>query len=358
MLSFKEMALNMKKAVITEFPDDYIVSDELKKIINANDIRLGVKGLSGLLTQAFDSLINNPEITPEEGTVNSRGHTNIYSDIRNLLAMLYTIGLHSQYNEKSGGLTMDGKQLNKFYRKIRGTKPELFLHILKDSGVDFSVDIIAKNFNLNKTGVIEITYPDEKYTLAGLKILAEANLRNKADFITVFARCDYNILALHKNITFNIHEIIKFMPKSEQKYFVSLHEYLIANNCKYETKHSVGEYLFNYTSKPQKRKIMSICISLDRSYVKLNSKCITTQPDLLTDAPASIKNAVKEGWGCAKTNDPDACNPKCAGKSLRFSLDGKEYLKCWILCFNLPVNTEDEREYIIKWVEKETLCPV
>ena len=183
--------------------------------------------------------------------------------------------------------------------------------------------------------------------------MAEANMLSKSDFITVFARCDYNVLALPKNITFKIYDIVKFMPESEQKYFLSLHEYFIANKCKYETKYSVGEYLFNYTSKAQKRKIMSICISLDRSYIKLNSKCITTQPDLLTDAPISIKNAVKEGWECAKANDPDACNPKCAGKCLSFSLDGKEYLKCWILCFNLPVNTDEEREYVMKWTEKE-----
>ena len=353
MINFKEMVLSMKKAVITEFPEDYPISDELQQIINVADTRLGVKGFSGLLIQSFDCLMNNPEIAPEEGTVNSRGHTIIYVDIRNLLAMLYTIGLHSRYDEKSGSLTIDGKQLNKLYRKIRGNKPELYLRILEDSGMDFSVDITAKNFNLSKTGVIEIAYPDEKHTLAGLKIIAEANLRSKTDFVTVFARCDYNVLALPKKIVFNIHEIAKFLAENDQKYFISLHEYLIANQCKYETKYSVGEYLFLYTSKSQKRKILSICISLDRTYVKLNSKHITTQPDLLADAPASIKNAVKEGWECAKANNPDACNPKCAGKGLRFSLDGKEYLKCWILCFNLPVNTDAERGYVMKWIEKE-----
>jgi len=360
MLSFKEMAVKLKCNVNCDFPDDFPISDELKLGFSNIEIRDGLKGLSNLLIQVFDVLITEASnfSSHEKNTVNSRGHTNIYPEMKNLLTFLYCIGYCGKLDKTSEYLVFDGKKLNDFYKKTRGNKPLDYMHLLHDAGLDFSSAIDEKSFILAKAGSVEVCFPDDRNALIGLKVLANATSRiNRepymADVMFTFARCDYHVLSKTKTYIYEINEVTGFLPEDMRKYYIDLHNHLIANNCKYESKINMNEYQFSYTSKHKKAKIFSIHISMDHSYVKLNSKLITENPDLLTDAPESIKTAVKNGWDCAKKNDPNACNPKCAGKALIFNLAGTEFFKCWILNFNLPVNEKNERDYINIWLNKE-----
>lgn len=355
MISYKKMAIHLKNNVVQNFTENYIIADELTKGFSDADIRGGVKSFSVFLFKFYDILIKHADdtVTPDEGSLNSREHTNIYADIKNSFTMLYCIGLCGTYDVNSGGLRIDGKNLNKTFRKNRCNKPIEYLCLLQDSGLIFSVDITIKSFNLNTSDIFEVFYPDDKLAPAGLKIMAEAAARTGGNIIYTFARCDYRILALPKKYNYEIRDITKFLTEDEKNFFIKIHDYLILKSCTYESKNIMNEYIFSYTSKIKKAKVFSIVISMDNYYAKLKSKLIREQSDLLSDAPESIKDAVKNGWNCAKINDPHACNPNCIGKNLSFTLDGTEYLKCWILCFNLPVNTESEREYVRKWLEKE-----
>ena len=206
---------------------------------------------------------------------------------------------------------------------------------------------------MTKAGDITVQYPDNKYTLAGLKAMAKAAEKYNGNFITIFARCDYNALAMPKKLILNIHEVTNFLPDEIKQYFLELHNLLLASNCKHETKNSMGECTFLYDSKIHKARMFSISVSLIGFHVKLNSKLVTTQPNMLFDAPESIKNAVIKGQPCEKAVDPNACNPNCAGKLFQFTLDGTEYTKCRHLNFYLPVKDADERKYIMKWLQKE-----
>ena len=354
MINIQEMAAKLRANVLCDFPDGYAISDELKNEFSDADIREGIKSFSSFLTHLFDIIIGNADdsASPEESTVNSRGHTNIYAGIRNPLLMLYCIGLYGKFGDDNS-LFIDGGEVNKAYRKMRGDKPVEFLRLLQNAGLSFSADTTAKSFNLAKSGVIEICYPTDKKVLIGLKLMAKAVSRAGNDIMYVFARCDYRVLSLPKNFGFDIREVTNFLPENDKNYFIILHDFLISNKCKCESKNVMNEYIFSYISKQKKAKVFSICVSMDESNVKLNSKLISEKPDLLANAPESIKNAVKNGYTCAKKSDPNACNPKCAGKTLNFNLDGVEYLKCWILNFNLPVNETAEREYILEWLKKE-----
>ena len=360
MISIKEMITKTKENVICDFPDDYLVSDYLLHGFAEDDARTGIKGFSSLLIQIYDAMLhatNNP-IIEEEATTNSLGLTNIYTGIKNSLSLLYAIGVCGKPNDSNDSLLIDGIILNNLYKKMRGNKPLEYMRILKDAGLVFSIDLSVKSLNLNKVGVIELYYPDNATTLIGLKVLSKAVSKinrdvHLADITHTFARCDYSVLSLPKKYIYEMPIITKFLPDDYRDFFVQLHGMLLSNKCKYEAKVNMNEYQFTYIPKKGTANICSINISFERCTVRINSRLITKQPDLLAEAPKSIYDAVKNGFTCLKKADPDACNPKCNGKNLSFSLDGEEYLKCWIINFALPVNDNNEREFVKNWLRKE-----
>jgi len=359
MISVKEMMVKMKDNVVCDFPDDCIISDSLLHGFSMDDVREGIKSFSSLLVQLFDVIINNASnpIIAEEATANSIGLTNVYADIKNPLSLMYSIGVCS----KPGGndsLLIDGGMLNDLYKKMRGKKPLEYMRLLQDAGLVFSIDLSAKSLNLNKAGIIELHYPDNAVALVGMKVLAEAVSKinrdiHLADIIHTFARCDYHALSLPKKYVYEMPIITKFLPDDYIDFFVRLHDFLLANKCKCEAKINMNAYQFTYIPKKGTANICTINISFERSTVRINSRLIVMQPDLLAEAPKSIYDTVKNGFTCLKKNDAGACNPKCDGKNLSFSLDGEEHLKCWIINFVLPVNENSEREFVMKWLEKE-----
>ena len=362
MTSQKEMASKLKRNVICDFPEQYEIADELRHGFSDIDLRIGIKNLSSLLLQIFDAVLSTAsESVPsaEELTNN----INYYADVRNPLTLLYCMGLCGKLNEISGELLVDGSELNKAYKKLGGTKPIECMHLLQDSGVSFSSDISAKSFSLNKAGIIKIDYPDDSHTLKGLKIMAEAASRvcdNNSTILFIFARCDYHALSLPKKYSFSLNDVTNFLSAEYRSYFFELHEFLLANNCKYDApmfkfqaKNIGNAYTFTYTSKARKAVVCSIYISMHNTSVKINSYKINEEPELLADAPQSIKDAVIKGHGCAKEHDQNACNPKCVGKNHVFKLDGTEYVKCRHLNFTLPITQDAEREYVKTWLNKE-----
>ena len=357
MISIKEMITKMKENVVCDFPDDYIVSDNLLHGFTEDDVRTGIKSFSFLLIRIFDAMLHdtyNP--VTEEATVNSLGLTNIYEDIRKPLSLIYAMGVCG--NPDGSSLLIDGGKLSDLYKKMRGNKPLEYMRLLKDAGLVFSIDLSAKALNLNKAGIIELHYPDNPTALIGLKVLAQAVSKinrdiHLADITHTFARCDYHVLSLPKKYIYQMSVITKFLPGDYRDFFVNLHGFLLSNKCKCEAKINMNEYQFTYMPKKGTANICSINISLERCTVRINSRLITKDPDLLAEAPKSIHDAVKNGFTCLKKADLDTCNPKCDGKNLSFSLAGEEHLKCWIINFVLPVNKNNEREFVKKWLKKE-----
>ena len=355
MLSFKEMAKCLQSNVLNAFPNDYVIADELKAEFTENEIRLGVEALSKLLYQLFDVIIDNANtLAPPGEELGVLGWPEkIYVDLRNPFALLYCTGLYGKYDRDSKCLIIDGKELNNMYRKARGTKTDKFLNLLTDSGIVYTPEVDNKKpFNLTKAGVVKVYYPDDNYAVLGLKVLSEAISKVKGGAIVEhFMRCDYRILSLPKKYIFDLRDVTKFLPIDEREFFIDLHELLLSNNCKMETK--PDSFIFNYTSKKTKLKVASIHVMTTDRFIKLSSRLISKEPDLLIDAPEQIKEAVKSGLECAKKENPDACNPKCIGKIIGFNLDGVDYLKCWHLNFYLPITGDIVRNYIKEWIIKE-----
>jgi len=358
MIGIKEMITLMKANVICEFPDDYIISDNLLDGFTKDDVRMGMKGFSSLLIQLFDVILHeaNKPITIEEPSTSGLGLTNVYADIKKPLSLLYAMGVCGKPND--GCLLIAGSKLNELYKKMHGNKPLEYMRLLQNSGLIFSTDLSAKALNLNKIGVIRLEYPDNAIALIGLKTFAEATSKinrhiHLADITHTFARCDYNTLSMPKKYVYEIPLITKFLSEDYSMFFMQLHNLLLSNNCKYEAKLNMNDYQFTYKPKKGTANICSINIAFDRSTVRIKSSLIAEKPDLLTEAPQSIRDAVKNGFTCLKKENVGACNPECVGKNLSFSLDDEEYLKCWIINFLLPIDENDERDFVVQWLKKE-----
>jgi len=351
MLELNEMATLMQSNVIREFPD-YAIDEAFMQGFDETDVRKGVQGFSGLLTRLFEVLKNCE--TPAKEALSWKGQTNIYTDLKSPLTLLYCMGLCADDSQH-----IDGSVLGDMYKKLHGANAGQYMRLLQDAGFAFSMDISAKSFQLAKAGTFAVTYPDDPSALIGLQVMAHAINRPikaaslKDCIVCIFGRCDYNALASPKAFDFRIGEVANVLPVVQKQYLVDLHEHLMSNQCKYETKYGVNEYAFAYTSQATKAKVCTVLLSMETCFVKINTRLITTQPGLLDDAPEGIRDAVKGGYNCAKKNDPEACNSRCVDKNLVFELDGTQYVKCRIFNFALPIGETADRAYIMEWLVKE-----
>jgi len=360
---YKKLALFLKNNIVCDIPAQYDINPVLKNGIADADIVKGIKGFNSFLPLLFDDFIGNEEnfTAIDESVKTSTAVEKTFPDLVFPVYMLYCIGLYGEFNNNNECIRIDGNELNSVFKKVHGKKPGIYLQILSDLGFEFSIpNLSEKSFNLNKAGLIEVRYPDAAHTLIGLKLMAEATSyikeNNKAKITfnvltTIFMRCDYHALTLPERFIFDISDVAGDMEDECKTFLSSIHNLLISNKCTCEAKYIMNEFIFTYTSKPKKAVIFSVHKSMNGCYVKLNSKLINEDSGLLSNAPESIKDAVKNGYTCAKINDPNACNPKC--NNLKFILDGQEYQKCRCLNFNLPMGTNIERKYVEQWLNKE-----
>jgi hypothetical protein len=343
MKTIKDAALFTKEKIIRDIPDRFENGNE--------ELADGMRGLASLLHLVADKVIAEAEADGELAATEKL--TNAFQatlpDLTLPYIMLYSIGLCGKFSGVlNEGIQINGSGLFDTFKNNRGKNHNRYLSFLTDIGFEFSEDVTAKPFKLNKIDVLEARYPDSPLTLLGLKALAESTVyveKQKINaFPSVFMRGDYHALALPKKFQFDIRDF-------GDEFCIGLHENMLANNCKCETAFKMNEYIFTYTSKTSKKIIASSRFGFERNCVKINSRLIDTDAALLADAPEGIKKAVGNGWVCAKTHEPNACNAKCV--PARFTLDGKEHLKCRHLNFYLPTDTDENKAFIKAWIKKE-----
>ncbi len=360
MKTLKEIALFLRSNIVEDIPNTFDINVRLIGDSNGADILKGVNDFQSLLYRFIDTAIENADNTTTQSEVEKTtiAFEKSFPSLIHPLYLLYCIGLHGRLDNASKCLFIDGNELSIAFKEIHGSKPNQCFLFLADLGFAFlDIDIKDISYKLNKAGLIEIRYPNSNYTLVGLKAMADATAlmgkghKDKGAIASIFMRCDYHALALPKKFSPQLIDCIGSLQDEYKSFLVSIHEFLLNQNCKCDSKYQMNEFVFTYTSKVFKTVVFSARISMDGAYIKLNSKLINEQSNLLSQAPENILEAVKNSWNCAKLNDPNACNPKCT--NLRFSIDGKEYQKCRCLNFNLPINTKQDREYIMTWLDKE-----
>jgi len=362
MKTIKEAAIFMKSHICS-VPDTFEIDDSLKNGFDDTEIIDGVKELRLILQLIADSIIRDVETGGEMAATEKPANDFhlTFPELTSPFFMLFCIGLCGEFPSGSSEyMAIDGAKLFDVFKKSRGKNHNNYLLFLSNLGFEFSADIAAKSFKLNKADVLEVRYPDSPLVLVGLKTLAEATVQispqlNKAQkayaIQPIFMRCDYHALSLPKKYGFDIRDCSASLSDERGDFCIKIHDMMLENGCKCETAYKMNDFIFTYTSKAAKKVVASLRFGFRGEYIKINSKRVDEDASFLAGAPANISHAIKNGFNCVKGKDPNACNPKC--QYIHFYFDGAEYTKCRHLNFNLPIGTAEDRDYVKTWLTHE-----
>jgi len=362
MKTIKEAAIFIKNH-ICNIPDTFEINDSLRNGFENTEIIDGVKELRLILHLIADNVIRDAETGGKLATTEKPANDFhlTFPELTSPFFMLFCIGLCGEFPSGSSEyMTIDGAKLFDAFKKSRGKNHNQYLLFLSELGFEFSADIAAKTFKLNKTDAIEVRYPDSPSALVGLKALTEATVQLSAQIHKaqkayaiqpIFMRCDYHALTLPKKFGFDIRDCAASLSDERRDFCIKTHDMMLENGCKCETAYKMNDFIFTYTSKTAKKVVASLRFGFRGEYIKINSKRIDEDTAFLADAPPNISQAIKGGYNCAKGKDPNACNPKC--EYVRFYYDSVEYTKCRHLNFNLPFDTAEDREYVKTWLIHE-----
>lgn len=368
----REIAEYLKSIIPAEIPEAYPVNPVFSDIADNETIYRGVLAYRDFLYQLFDYIIADAELydNPKKVSEKTTDTVNLeleYPFLRNISVVLVHMGIYGELNKNGDALILSGSQLHAVLKGARVTKSYEYLRHLSDCGVYFSgIDLNQKKPDLSNAGQLEITYPDCPVMLAGLKILAEAQLKDAknglnprngsytASIDTIFLRCDYRALGENKiQPVFVFEDAVRALPAKMQDYLLKLHKKYMDMGCKYSCKYLCMHMHFSYSYK-KCGVIASINLSpADGCVLKINAKNISDYTEMVKDFPAPLMDAVTNGHDCGKMQSPENCKPNCRG--YEFTIDGKLYLKCKHLNFYIPLVDLSYGRAIEDWIDKEIL---
>jgi len=369
----RDLANYLKSIILTDIPETYVINPIFDCISSGENIRSGVLAFRDFLYQLLDYIIADADFYDKPKKIADKTTDTInlsleYPFIRDIAMVLIHIGIHGELNKSEDSLVLSGSQLHTALKGARVSKVPEYLQHLTNCGIYFTgIDLSEKKPDLSKAEILEITYPDNPVMLAGLKVMATAQLNTDkkglkpetgsytAPVDTIFLRCDYRALGEKKmKPVFVFDDAIKPFSAEIQEYLLKLNKRYMDSGCKYKTKDLCFRISFIYTHK-SRGTIGSISISpVNGCVIKINAENINDYTDMIEKFPPVIREAVENGYNCAKINDPEACNPRCRG--YEFSINGKEYLKCRHLNFYIPLTDLTYSHIIENWIDKELSC--
>ncbi|MCL2364912.1 MAG: hypothetical protein FWC71_09655 [Defluviitaleaceae bacterium] len=206
------------KSHICKVPDDFEIADTLKNGFEHAEIVDGIKELRLILQLIADNVICDAQTDAEMHITDkpSNDFHLIFPALTSPYIMLFCIGLCGEFvNGSSNCMTIDGTKLFDAFKKSRGKNHNQHLIFLSNLGFEFSVDVSAKSFKLNKIDALEVRYPDSPSVLVGLKCLVEATVQISPQIYKaqksyaiqpLFMRSDYHALNLPKKFAYDIRD--------------------------------------------------------------------------------------------------------------------------------------------------------
>ena len=370
----KTMMTFSKANIFRDIPDDYVINKDFLCGMRADEAKKGVIAFRDFLYTFFEYIVDNDnEFAPVDKKSDDKkapsGFIAKYPVLRDLYQALLRIGMESNLSVDTDiRLIVNGKKLSESFKEARMRKiKDSFIHLYA-VGFDFGdIDIASKKFKLSDYGEINITYPDNDYVLAGLKIMAEANKAVHPEGASrpveqILLRCDYHALEgktikasgrKAKSIPLKIEECLNFMPGESSRCLLEVNDMLTNKGYKYEGKPINMGYSFVYTSKKKGTVLCTIVTDIEKCRVKVNAENLNKYMDFVKTMPENMYNAVaKNRWDCVKQHNPDACNPRCKG-GFKFTLDGVEYSKCRGGSFCMDINIIEDTDILKQWLIHE-----
>ena len=84
--------------------------------------------------------------------------------------------------------------------------------------------------------------------------------------------------------------------------------------------------------------------------IRIYAKNHKAYPDVLNRLPETIVNQIENAPDCVKFSDPNKCWKGCRG--FDFNIQGQQYQKCYVACFQLIVDNEGT-PYFLELIEHE-----
>ena len=369
----KTMMAFSKANIFKDIPDDYAINKDFLCGLPEDAAKKGVLAFRDFLYTFFDYIAETNEFAPiekkDENKKAPSGFMAKYPVLRDLYQALLRLGMESNLDiDSSIRLIVGCAKLSESFKEARMRKiKESFTHLFA-LGFDFGdIDIGSKSFKLANYSEITVTYPDNDYVLVGLKIMAEANRAVHPEGASrpveqILLRCDYHALQgkttktrsrKAKSIPLKIDESLDFLPGEHRQRLLEINDMLTDRGYKYEGKPVNMGYSFAYISKEKGTVLYTVSADIEKCRIKINADNISKYIDFVKAMPESMYNAVKNnGWGCAKTHNPDACNPRCKG-GFCFTLDGEEYSKCRGGSFVIDINLTQDAGILKQWLINE-----
>jgi len=308
------------------------VHEKFLQGLDKDEFTKGLCSLLSLTRQLYSDISINPADfgmrlkVIEDIDATTTDYTNSNASFLRIPNLLYILGISSVL-ESDGALTIDCNNLLTNAKTLKITGLPILLAKLREYGFD-----VSDFGKAPKAGeALQVAYMDCRYLTAALKAIASAlyeltkgDLRNsKNDYFYMMHPALLENEAV-KEPKLTIDTLYNTLDETQRSYAAGLHKFVEDG-----TKHSIrkgqlmrNEWTCTYTSKKNKKVLMSLQVKQNKLSVKLNLQNIDQYITVITNMPEKIQNAiVSGGWECG------GCNPRCSG-GFAFEMDGKAFNKC------------------------------
>ena len=359
----------LKNIIVPDMPVDFSIAEPFRHGLADAELRAGMTAFRRFLFDLINRLsIEGADFDPKKAAMydpeNGMRSMKCFPAVTQLPELLFFIGYHGKLDtEPTHELTVTGSDLllvpkpksEKFMRlgKISGKRLSEYFNFLSEMGFYFEGLDCSKRIDLSKTSVFHVTNENDSNIILGLKLIVEAVMQLKSDYVEIpallrgyFYPLENETLSKHK---VEIGDCIQSQPPEIREWIIGLDNFLTANGCSFKGEFIEWPYFsrFTYTSRKSKQWVCILEMKITGDYIKPNcnyAKRLDFLQPKLTENMLRIMRS--DGCGCGAS----VCQ---YGGAFKTTYNDEEFISCRFVGFPFPMDNADERGVITEWVKKE-----
>lgn len=335
----------LKSIIIPRIPDDFTVAEPFSHSLTDAQIKAGITAFRRFLLDYHDKrAAENNKTDPNK--------SELYD--KHLFTLLCLIGYHGRLEtDLKNELVVCGNDLlimpkpkSRGLEKLPGKKLAELFEYLSELGFYFeNVDFSGK-VDLSKTGIFYVTNEDNSDLVIGLKLIAEAAVHIKTDWLPIesaFMRCDFYPLenTTPKKQIYKLVDYVHALPTEKRDWVIGLDKFLTENGCRIDGDNAV----FTYTSRKSKKWVCILEFKQTGFVIKLNCNYANSLDSAASKLPdCTLASLRSDGCGCGGS---------CKFGPFKITHGSEEFISCRFVGFRFSLDNADERKVVKKWIELE-----